>query len=113
MNIYDSVKTSDEYSFKGWVNIRRDNSWHEPHFHTGTPLIFNVYVSVSKNTSLSVMNPDPMYGSNTGYSGGGSIHIIKPEEGTMILTPGWWLHWTEPTFTNEDRISMSSNVTIH
>jgi len=52
------------------------------------------------------MNPD--HGNDSDYS----IHKIKPEEGTMLLTPGWWLHWTDPTFKNENRISMSSNVYI-
>jgi len=108
MNTYDSVKHSDIFNFKGWVNIRKDKSWHSPHFHPGIPLIFNVYVSVPEDTSISFMNP--AHSSNV-YSDV-SYHIIKPEEGTMILTPGWWLHWTEPTFKNEDRISMSSNVEI-
>ena len=61
-----------------------------------------------EDTSISFMNP--AHSSNV-YSDV-SYHTIKPEEGTMILTPGWWLHWTEPTFKNEDRISMSSNVEI-
>jgi len=106
MNTYDSVKKSDRFSFQGWVNIRKDKSWHEPHYHVRSSLIINTYVGVPEGTSLSFMNPD--HGNDSDYS----IHKIKPEEGTMLLTPGWWLHWTDPTFKNENRISMSSNVYI-
>ena len=111
MKTYDSVKQSDIFSFNGWVNIRKDKSWHKPHYHNNTPLILNTYISVPEGTSVSFMNPDTNYGSGKGDSDS-STHTINVKEGTMILTPGWWLHWTNPTFKKEDRISISSNVTI-
>jgi hypothetical protein len=110
MKTFNGTKNSDSFSFNGWVNIREDTSWHRPHIHNGTALIFNLYVSVPECTTVSFMNPDTIHGT---LGNDMRIHTIKPDEGTMILTPGWWLHWTDPTFKNKKRISMSSNVTIH
>ena len=110
MTIYNVVETSDIFNFKGWVNIRSDKSWHRPHNHAGAQLILNTYVGVPEGTSVTFMDPNPAIAST---SQDGTYHKIKPEEGTMILTPSWWLHWTEPTFKKENRISISSNVTIH
>jgi hypothetical protein len=112
MNTFNSVKKSDSFNFKGWVNIREDKSWHTPHYHGRIPLVFNVYIGVPEGTMVSFVNPDPMGGVEQTDDSSRQYDLI-PEFGTMILTPGWWLHWTEPTFKNEKRISMSSNVTIH
>jgi len=114
MKTYSSVRTSENFSFKGWANIRKGNSWHPPHCHNDIPLIFNTYVGVPENTYVSFMNPERVYSAKERGVGTGDLgHRIKPEEGTMILTPGWWVHWTEPTFNNDNRISISTNVTIH
>ena len=108
MKIYNSVKVSDTFSFKGWVNIRNDDSWHPPHYHGDCSLILNTYVGVPEGSAVTFMNPNPALTDD-----GGVYHKIEPEEGTMILTPSWWIHWTEPTYKKEKRISMSSNVTIN
>ena len=108
MNIYNVIKNSDKFNFRGWVNIRKDKSWHPPHNHSGSQLVLNTYIGVPENTSVTFMDPNPVLGDH-----GGTYHKIKPEEGTMIVTPSWWLHWTEPTYKNENRISISTNVTIH
>lgn len=108
MKIYNSVKVSDVFSFKGWVNIRNEDSWHPPHYHGDCSLILNTYIGVPEGTAVTFMNPNPALTDD-----GGVYHRIEPEEGTMILTPSWWIHWTEPTYKKEKRISMSSNVNIN
>ena len=101
---FTNSKQSKAFRFKGWVNLRKGTDWHEPHNHSYVDLIFNTYISTPKNTEINFQNPDYAKPFNV------DIHKIKPEVGDIILTPGWWIHWTSPSYMEDWRISMSSNV---
>lgn len=100
------------YKFSGWVNIKDGNFMHEPHNHGTVNLIINTYLQTPPNTVVTFINPDVGY--NTIMEDPLQMnYIFKPKPGDVIITPGWWLHYTNPTGSKEKRISMSTNVTLY
>ena len=103
------TRKGDQMTFNGWVNIRKDKSYHNVHAHNNTQLVLNYYVSVPNGSEIEFINPD----SGSWVAKGAnklSNHTLKVEDGMMICVPAWWMHWVKPTFKDEYRISISSNV---
>lgn len=99
-------------SFYGgcWANVLRDGGYNRIHNHPGPVWSGCYYVSVGKpapqpetNGWIEFQDPRPanLYGQN---------ERVKPEEGLLLLFPGWLNHFVNPFHGEGERISVAFNL---
>ncbi len=104
----------------GWANIARNGSYTRAHSHDGSLWSAIYYVAAERpppehpySGLLSLI--DPRSGARTlpkmqepfGY------HFdVQPEEGLLVIFPGWMLHEVHPYYGDGVRISLSANALI-
>jgi uncharacterized protein (TIGR02466 family) len=120
--IYDKANLSIS---NGWVNISYPNGGNcfgneVPHLHPLRFLSCVYYAKAEENSgNLILMSPVP----SAEYSKPIAITdkfnqfnstrwVVNPEEGKLVLFPGWLMHFVEPNFSNDDRISFVFNISI-
>ena len=104
----------------GWANIARKGAYTRAHSHDGSLWSAIYYVAAEPAPAdhpysgvLSLI--DPRSGARTvpkmqdpfGYN-----FDIQPEEGLLVVFPGWMLHEVHPYYGNDVRISLSANALI-
>jgi len=102
----------------GWANVARNGSYSRAHSHDGSLWSAIYYVAVEPPTTdhpysglLSFI--DPRSGARTlpNMSDPFGYHLdIQPEEGLLVVFPGWLLHEVHPFYGKGERISLSANA---
>lgn len=111
--IFDLTLTRDDFELKkGWLNVHHPNYPVHFHNHRQTSIAFVYYVSVDELTGglqfldprsgLGWVHPDQMRQFN--------VYEFLPQNGKMILFPGWLLHSININKSHRDRIAMAGNV---
>ena len=107
-----------------WANVNRKHCYNIDHAHQGSLLSAVFYVKVSKNSGrITFSNPNALlmesylHGKNLNvnydsvYYALSSIFTMEPKENSLIIFPSWLTHRVEPNGSDEDRISISFNLT--
>jgi len=98
-----------------WYNVNVKGDWNSLHNHSGEYHIAGVYyVTVPKHSGRLVLrDPRPGNISNLLYNdySRGEYLYIQPKEGLLILFPSYLDHFVEPSQTDEERISISFDIT--
>jgi len=96
-----------------WYNVCPKGGYNETHVHPGAFLSGVYYLKKPKEAGDIVLH-DPRKGSlcsrEPNHIVRGSTQRIDAKEGDIIIFPGWLEHSVEPNFDEEDRISISFNV---
>ncbi len=134
--VMQTAKTIDKnfdiskYDIKGdgWININETGTLHMPHVHNSSTFSGVIYIKIPINDDNSIKSKsgfieflDPR---NTVLSFAGEIAefrnsnvfkekiTIMPKEGHLLVFPSFLKHWVYPVKTNEDRISISFNISF-
>ena len=107
-----------------WANVNRKHCYNIDHAHQGSLLSAVFYVKVPENSGrITFSNPNALlmesylHGKNLNvnydsvYYALSSIFTMEPKENSLIIFPSWLTHRVEPNGSDEDRISISFNLT--
>ena len=96
-----------------WYNVCPKGGYNETHVHPGA-FLSGVYYLKKPEKSGDINFHDPRKGSMCSrepqHVARGSLQRVDAKEGDIIIFPGWLEHSVEPNFDEEDRISISFNV---
>ena len=96
-----------------WYNICPKGGYNENHVHPGA-FLSGVYYLKKPKESGSINFHDPRKGSMCSrepqHVARGSLQRVDAKEGDIVIFPGWLEHSVEPNFDEEDRISLSFNI---
>jgi len=96
-----------------WCNINYFGSFNRPHHHPYSVVSGVYYISIPKNSGKIVfMNQslDSFYQPIKQYNKYNStMWSVKPENDLCLLFPSYLMHYVEPNFNKEERISISFN----
>ena len=96
-----------------WYNINPKGAWNVPHTHPGCALALVLYLTDSDGL-LTLMSPHDMRMiDNKTYGGVGDIVSMNAKKGDIVMFPADLNHYVKPNQKEEDRISISVNLTIH
>lgn len=103
----------------GWVNVSPAGSYHSPHSHPGAFWSGVYYVDVpgrsdpqSRSGAIEFLSPR---GSSPDWSMlpsamTGDSFSVQPEEGMILLFPGYVQHWVHPHAGERDRVCVAFNA---
>lgn len=123
--VSNNIGFNSEVKITGyWANINRKHCYNVDHAHQGSLLSAVFYVKVPENSGrITFLNPNALLmesylqGKNLNvnydsvYYALSSIFTVKPKENSLIIFPSWLTHRVEPNGSDEDRISISFNLT--
>ncbi len=96
-----------------WYNVCPKGGYNETHVHPGA-FLSGVYYLKKPEKSGDINFHDPRKGSMCSrepqHVARGSLQRVDTKAGDIIIFPGWLEHSVEPNFDEEDRISISFNV---
>ena len=102
-----------------WVNVNRYRDYNLTHTHGKTEWSFVYYVKVPEKSGNLVLVDPRVRRLNSVVNGfienhdnpfTHDIFIATPEEGLLILFPGWLEHYVQYNSSKQPRISISGNV---
>jgi uncharacterized protein (TIGR02466 family) len=102
-----------------WININNYKDYNQSHFHSNCFLSGVYYVNIfDKGGKIVFDNPaQDLIDSNWDTTDiksfttvNSSTYSLVPNIGDLILFPSWLKHKVEPNMTNEDRVSISFNL---
>lgn len=99
-----------------WINIAPPGAYQEYHMHLDytTQCLFSgvLYIDVPKNSgNLRLVNPQKQNGMHMLPSPLLKDIFIEPKNGLIVSFPSWLMHEAQLNNSNEDRISISWNIT--
>jgi len=117
-NCYHDVTTTADYFFheRGWITHKIQDTTIPLHNHRLTAIAGVYYFGdyddnaadlhfIDPRTTLGWIHPDQSSRHDT--------HVVsKPKNGTMILFPGWLMHFTPPTRSSQVRLSVGVNINL-
>ena len=117
---FDAFPPDLEVLVTGWANISRNGAYTRAHGHDGSLWSAIYYVAAeppppSHPYSGLLSFVDPRSGSRTApkMQAPYGYHMdIQPEEGLLVIFPGYLLHEVHPYFGEGVRISLSANALI-
>lgn len=121
---YTLEKDSRLYISNGWLNISHPQGRcygnHVPHLHPMRFLSCVYYVQAGENAGdLVLMSPNqtseyslPDQVRNEFHKFNANRWYITPEEGKLLIFPGWLMHYVESNLSSTDRISFAFNIMI-
>jgi uncharacterized protein (TIGR02466 family) len=106
------------WSVDAWANVSGPGAFNMPHVHGGTYWAAVYYVRVSDGEGGELVLHDPrmpglrMHAPGVRFKNlGPEVRAeIKPEEGLLVLFPGWLSHSVEPWQGSGERISVAMNI---
>lgn len=115
------VRTDGEpprWTVDAWANISGPGAFNMPHVHGGTYWAAVYYARVGEGEGGELVPHDPrmpglrMHAPYLRFTNGGpeAKAEIKPQEGLMVLFPGWLSHSVEPWQGSGERISVAMNI---
>jgi uncharacterized protein (TIGR02466 family) len=97
--------------YQSWMTNTRKNEYAHSHNHTWRADISGVYYYKTNGNDGSILfkNPIPQFESPL------LDHIpnearYHPQNGKILLFPGWLYHSVSPNYTDDDRLSVSFNI---
>lgn len=98
----------------GWVNAQQPGEDLALHSHGGAWLVSTYYVRVPKNSG-DLLLVDPRGGvdwdlTHEGNTLGVKYRRITPTPGKLVIFPGYVMHSVETNKSNENRISVATNI---
>lgn len=121
---YTLEKKCNIYISNGWANISYPNGRcygnHVPHLHPMRFLSCVYYIQAEENSGELVLVspnqiseyslPDQIRTENHKFNA--NRWYIDPEEGKLLIFPGWLMHYVENNQSSKDRISLAFNIMI-
>ena len=106
------------WSVDAWANVSGPGAFNMPHVHGGTYWAAVYYVRVGAGEGGELVLHDPrmpglrMHAPGVRFKNlGPEVRAeIKPEEGLLVLFPGWLSHSVEPWQGSGERISVAMNI---
>ena len=96
-----------------WANINGKGNWNSLHDHVGAEISGIYYIKVPKNSG-DVVFRDPRAITISEQSGEQPKWMVsQPNEGVMMLFPGYLEHMVKPNQSDESRISIAFNLFIY
>ena len=102
----------DKYDIiDSWMTLFKKNNYAHIHAHGEADLagVYYYKTGISDNDS-SFFFCTPAVGSEASIFWGEQRISMRPEEGTMLLFPGWLRHGVTTNETDDDRVSISFNL---
>ncbi len=106
---------ADEY----WANVNKTNEYNMHHNHAPAHLSGVYYVRVPENSGdirfvddrkvRTVTEPNSINNSPISVED----HTFKPEEGMLLLFPGWLEHFVDQNKSETARVSISFNIELN
>ena len=118
-NVGDYIKLLEELNkLDFWFNISKKYNFNSIHNHPRCDLSGVYYVKVPKGDCGDIAFRDPR--PSVAYGNpfiveryhGGDLVVRKPEVGNMYIFPSSLDHSVKPNMTDDDRISISFNLTV-
>jgi uncharacterized protein (TIGR02466 family) len=117
-NCYDDVSTTEDYFYheRGWITQKIQNTGIPLHNHRLTSVVGVYYFGdfddnagdlhfVDPRTTIGWIHPDQSARHDT--------HVVsKPQNGTMLLFPGWLMHFSPPNQSTKIRLSVGTNINL-
>ena len=109
----DITATISDFSL--WVNVNKTYAYNVMHSHGRADLIAIYYVVLPENSgNFVVMRNDGSQYCNLYQSRQDLLELtIHPKEGRLYLLPGYLWHYVEANRSEEDRISISFNISLN
>ena len=112
------VQAPLRWSVDAWANVSGPGAFNMPHVHGGTYWAAVYYVRVGDGEGGELVLHDPrmpglrMHAPGVRFKNlGPEVKAdIKPEEGLLVLFPGWLSHSVEPWQGSGERISVAMNI---
>jgi len=102
-----------------WININPRGSYNRMHQHSPYDGVFFssvFYVKTPKNSGrIRFYDPRSFICSSLDmnyYHNRNTMHWVDPKENTLIMFPSWLFHDVEPNNSDEERISISTNIHV-
>mgnify|MGYP001438585673 FL=1 len=101
-----------------WAIINEKGAFNQRHHHGNSDLSAAYYVTAEKNCGDIVFydpRPAPVYKHPVAKSPNilnASVNSVQPEEGLLVLFPGYLEHSVNPNNSNNKRIVISFNVSL-
>lgn len=107
-----------QWAVDAWANVSGPGAFNMPHVHGGTYWAAVYYVRVGDGEGGELVLHDPrmpglrMHAPGVRFKNmGPEVRAeIKPEEGLLVLFPGWLSHSVEPWQGSGERISVAMNI---
>ena len=117
-NCYDDVSTTQDYFYheRGWITQKIQNTAIPLHNHRLTSVVGVYYFGdfddnagdlhfIDPRTTIGWIHPDQSARHDT--------HVVsKPQDGTMLLFPGWLMHFSPPNQSSKIRLSVGTNINL-
>ena len=123
LSSFSSVKNTTEMRASAWVNINSPGAYNRLHSHPNSHLSGVMWIKSPKDCGvISFDNPNghqsytEINSYNEEFKDQFFVHHaywLPPIEGRMIIFPSHLQHEVEENKSNEDRISVSFNVTLN
>ena len=122
---YLRLKTNVELKHQcSWVLIHKKGDFSPKHFHSNSWLSGIYYYKVNPNSGKVVFNNTPPYGWTCSLMDpvtevedfnllNSNQYWISPKEGDLFLFPSHLNHHSKPNDSDDDRICISLNYTLH
>jgi uncharacterized protein (TIGR02466 family) len=110
--VWDFNKSCNLQIKELWINIAQTGDYQEEHNHHKALFSGVLYINTNESSGdFNFINPLSAEGILMEDSNKfGFIHPIKPQNGIILLFPGWLNHRALPNNSDEDRISISFNI---
>ncbi len=106
-----------------WANINVKGGFNIVHTHPDAILSGAVYLKIEKEDQGLIEFFDAREGSPTAHwqcytqfeeknAFTTNVHSVAPKEGDILFFPGWLKHWVSPNLTDQDRVSISFNMSM-
>ena len=96
-----------------WVNVNDKGHWNNLHDHVGAEISGIYYVKVPKDSG-HISFRDPRAITISEQSGENPKWVnIEPNQGVLMLFPGYLEHMVKPNQSDESRISIAFNLFIY
>jgi len=111
-NLSGNYKESMSYDISSsWFSKYEKGCYAFVHNHGSFDISGVYYFKVSDSSSeLFFRCPIPNLDTSLVYEHLGGAHIVPPEQGSILLFPGWLNHGVKTNMTDETRVSVSFNI---
>jgi uncharacterized protein (TIGR02466 family) len=111
-------RAAQTWSIEAWANVSGSGAFNMPHVHGGTYWAAVYYVRRGAGEGGQLVLHDPrmpglrMHAPGLRFTNAGPDikAMITPEEGLLVMFPGWLSHSVEPWEGTGERISVAMNI---
>ena len=105
--------TGDCQISESWFSLFRKGNYGHIHHHGATDISGVYYIKTNgEDGNLFFETPNQHLGTSKVFSTLTPRHEYKPEVGNIMLFPGWLMHGIQTNTTDNERISLSFNISF-